>query len=79
MKKKIEKICRTCRWAEWEKTPTGRVKRSEAGHCVVEIPGMSLPVCCTPEECEKVSAGRFHKTGIWWDYEKECPFWEGKE
>ena len=30
-------ICVTCKWAEWQRTPTGRIKSSVAGRCKYPI------------------------------------------
>lgn len=66
--------CKTCRFASWIFTPTGRVKKNVAGRCTYEIgPRPKLP--------ESVH-GRFAsiwppgKGGIWPDFGRTCECYE---
>jgi len=74
MAKEILHVCRTCAWAEWERTPTGRISKTHAGRCTFPIKRPVLPMCV----CE----GDYlppHKHGIWADLKTPCVAWCGEK
>lgn len=65
--------CKNCGWAEWQLTPTGRIKTRTYGNCTVPAPDIKslLPSCYTMSYLQKCS--------IWVDQGEECPTWKPKE
>lgn len=39
--------CKTCRWAKWERTATGRISTIHAGTCLYVVPMPPLPISVT--------------------------------
>lgn len=66
------KTCRTCKHADWQRGPSGRVRPSEYGYCryVIELP--ALPRCV---DRRFVS---IDKRSIRYDDGRECETWEAK-
>lgn len=64
--------CSSCKHAEWELTPSGRISRLYAGKCNYPIEAVKLPSCCG----QNVTP---HKGSIWPDFGEDCPCWEDKE
>lgn len=63
--------CATCGNAEFELTPTGRIKRMIVGRCRAEIPALPvMPACAIRPE--------IRKSGIWPDMGDGCTFWVKK-
>ena len=68
--------CKTCRWALWERTPTGLISSKRSGRCTVEIKLPPLPVSVDREHLKVIAAHRF---GIWTgnvNTGTDCPAWE---
>ena len=59
--------CRTCRFAKWTLTKTGRIAKNEYGRCEYHVASVPLPFC------HKVSHTR---TAIWPADGEDCPCWE---
>lgn len=64
-------VCRNCKFAVWDRTEKGHVRRKEAGRCVFQVePLPPLPIAVT-------RTGRSHwppiSGGIWWSDNTECP------
>ncbi len=65
-----ERICKTCRFAEWQRDPNGGVRRKIAGRCRYDFG--EPPVL-------PVSVPGFRRrwppltNGVWPDNDKECP------
>jgi len=66
--KKRKAECRTCRWAEWKRTPTGRISQVSAGHCRCPVSWPLLPAC--------MDVPRERRRGIWTDEGKDCVRWQ---
>lgn len=62
-----DKGCGKCKHAEFERTPTGRIKKKIAGHCQAPIPDVKLmlPVCA-------LHYVRIIKDAIWSDWFHDC-------
>lgn len=65
--------CKTCKWSRWWLTPTGRIKKDNAGRCVVPLPIVVLPACVTeaygfPKE--------WHRQFVTENMGGKCPLWE---
>jgi hypothetical protein len=66
-----DKKCKTCRWAKWQYTPTGRAKRNEHGSCSYKVTWPKIPTAMQVFLPEKAGMG------IWWnDDSTDCPCWE---
>lgn len=57
--------CKTCAYAVFERTPTGRIRGARAGRCTAPIPEVILPACLEPVH--------WRKSGIWSDSGHGCP------
>lgn len=66
-------VCRTCKFASWQYTENGNVRRKFVGRCTYEIgePPV-LPAAVDLSWPPK-------KQGVWWDHEYLCPTWEAKD
>jgi hypothetical protein len=66
------KACITCGWAEWQLTPTGRIKKNVPGRCTFNITSQSLrailPRCAVFDHP--------HKSAVWPEDEGFCPVWK---
>lgn len=66
--------CKTCRFALWNRTPTGRIRKGEAGICTYEIgPCPKLPVSVSTFSTPYWPPS---KGGIWPDFGEECECYE---
>jgi len=65
----MKHICKTCRHAQWQRTPKGNIRTSMAGECTYILKMQSLPICA------RVALSRY---GIWSTSATECPTWEKK-
>jgi hypothetical protein len=67
MSKAAEKGCLTCSLAEWQRTPTGRIKQRTPGRCNAPIPDLKpiLPA--------SVAQPRLWKAAVWPDQGQDCP------
>lgn len=72
-------VCRTCVFAKWERTKTGRVRKSVSGRCVAEMVRVQFPVCADPLIKKVVEEGTVPRVAIWWDSSEECPCWKKTE
>lgn len=71
-------VCSTCRWAEWQRTPTGRISAKHCGRCSVEVKIPPLPLSVDAKHIETIVSHRF---GIWPGKTitgAVCPVWERK-
>lgn len=66
--------CKTCKWADWERTPTGRISRKYVGSCLYPIPEPVLPTSVVRHSISKPYAG-----GIEPNDGTKCPCWEKKQ
>lgn len=62
--------CATCKFAQFERTPTGRFMRKVAGRCMLPIPPIALPACMTAS---------VSRTAIWPDMGADCPTYKPQE
>lgn len=67
-----KQTCRTCRYAEFARTATGRIKRGEPGKC--RYPKPELPVL--PAAAETLSRIQY---GWIWPRFDDCRVWAAKE
>lgn len=65
--------CKTCRWAQWERTATGRMSYKNAGHClyVVQMPPLPHSVTGAYGYQKEFPRSRIHA-----DMGAGCPTWE---
>lgn len=56
--------CIECKHAQWERTPSGRVKKKTAGDCRMPRPEFPTYLCYSPL--------RVFQMRIWPDYEGPC-------
>lgn len=70
MSKAAENGCVSCQFAEWQRTPTGRVKQRAPGKCRVPLPDLApiLPTCVPPP--------RLSRCSVWPDQGQDCPTYE---
>ena len=61
--------CLNCRWAKWERTPTGRASRVKPGRCTYPIPVLNLPMVADEVH--------IHYKAIWVDDDRPCACREG--
>lgn len=54
----MNRCCKTCKWARWQLTPTGRIRRGVCGRC--EYPSFQLPPGPACEERIKP-----HRVAVW--------------
>lgn len=64
--------CRDCKFAEFQRTPTGRIKKGVAGRCVAVVPGPPVMLCL-------FRPATVHKSAIWAEYEGQCDLFEEVE
>lgn len=67
--------CSTCSLAKWQQTDKGRIKKKEAGECTATIPKIDVPICVDPKTDNPSMDINSMKKAIWFDYDKECPYW----
>jgi hypothetical protein len=70
MKAPKSSTCANCRWAEFERTDKGNIKRKQHGTCTwpaLVVP--ALPLC--------MERPTFYRRGIWPNYQ-DCPVWEAQ-
>lgn len=67
----MAKICRHCRFAGWQLTEKGNVRKKQNGKCLYDYGPM-------PKLSIAVSNFRWppQHGGIWWDMEESCPTFE---
>lgn len=64
--------CGECKHAEWERTPTGRIKRGTAGRCEKQKELLAMYVVVKHPPC--LAIGGATVNGIWPDYDASgCP------
>lgn len=63
--------CKDCAHAEWERTPTGRIKAKTSGRCRLELP--QLPILMA-----SIHQPSYQPGGIWPDREGRCDFFKAK-
>jgi len=68
---KSKQSCKNCKYAEWEYTEKGNIKRSRAGTCHRKVPAIIKP------SCMKI---KISKSAIWADGKdgSTCMLWEEK-
>ena len=67
----MSQSCKTCKYAEFPRTPTGRIKRTCHGKCKVDFVPPPLPACIARPYWPRVS--------IWPDMGENCPSYEPAE
>ena len=68
-------VCRTCRFAMFEKTPTGKFRKDWSGLCLWPVPkNLPLPLSITRQLPDRGLV--LHKGCIWPQDETLCPVWE---
>lgn len=60
--------CIDCKHAEWQRSPSGRIKRV-AGRCSVQIPQAPVLLCMPSHQ-------HIHKNAIWPDYSGQCDLFQ---
>ena len=70
--------CKDCRFAKWERTKAGRIKKGSPGRClyVVELPPM--PISVTGSHGYSNTMFERMRAAIWCEY-TDCPTFERKE
>lgn len=70
---KTKSQCVTCQWAVWSRTPTGRIRTTEAGSCT--FPMDELRQAVLAHAPSSVPVGRFYAHRIYNDYtdDRPCP------
>lgn len=63
--------CKNCENAQWDCTPTGRIKLKIAGKCRAKLP--QFPVLLASLQKPSYQIG-----GIWPEYEGRCDFFKAK-
>lgn len=66
----MKKGCKTCKYAEFPLTPSGRRKTNKCGKYTYVIPELALPICVTKPS--------FFRCAIWIDTGDDCPVYEVK-
>ena len=64
----VKQCCRTCHWAKWQKTVSGKIKRYVAGICEFEVKWPPIPWAVRYPHADKI--------GIWPNDGFACPCWE---
>lgn len=67
----MNRCCKTCKWARWDLTPKGRIRRNVSGRC--DYPWFQIP---PGPECE--IRPQPNRIGIWPNMGSECRVWEKK-
>lgn len=62
--------CKTCKHAQFERTPTGRIARGTRGECRYEVVIPVLPA--------SLRLAHLYRHGIWPDFGTDCPTYEKK-
>lgn len=70
MSKAADKGCVSCHFAEWQRTPTGRIKQRTSGKCAFPLPDLSKII---PSSAR---VANLYKAVIWPDYGTDCPTYE---
>lgn len=60
--------CKTCRWAKFERTSTGRVKRNKFGDCTADFVMPKFPAFIITPTIQRVH--------IWPEKGRDCPLYE---
>ena len=68
-------ICKTCRFAEWQRGETGRVLTGSAGRCRF-VPFIALCPNCIDREQARIQV-QLIRIPIYRGNESPCPCWEG--
>jgi len=63
--------CKNCENAQWERTPTGRIKSKTAGRCRPDLPQLPILMAATQQPS-------YQPGGIWPDREGRCDFFKEK-
>lgn len=63
--------CKTCKYATFELTPTGRIKRNLVGRCSVPAPAPPVAPAC-------FVFSKPLRAGVWPDMGAACTAWESK-
>jgi hypothetical protein len=79
--------CETCKWAKWELTPTGKIRKFVAGRCLFpvdkeairEFLRVHLPQYAGGEEQLRDASLFDVRRGIWPSDGESCGVWEAKE
>jgi len=67
------KICKTCKWAQWQPMKNGRPNPRLSGRCTWPAPEMPLiPICVEPNIQQRIKI----RNAIWRDSKQECGTWE---
>lgn len=72
----MKQSCKTCKFAQFQLTDKGNIKRKVSGKCNYEIAIPKLPSAVTKSA---LNNNVFHKSAIWPDEGTECPTYEKKE
>ena len=65
--------CEKCRFAQWQLTPTGRIRPKVAGKCTFVIPVPVLPGCAERDYRKPM------QSGIWPGMYPDCKTFQPKE
>jgi hypothetical protein len=75
-------ICKRCVYAQWEYTPTGRIKKHACGRCTFALKQEDLPVV-PPHWKDLPSAEYLNRAGmscgIWPTHMPDCPCFKEKK
>lgn len=72
---RCHQICKTCRYAAWQRTSAGNIRYRQAGDCTYVAPRPVLPICVDTERLDTALS----KSKIWWDEDRPCPTWGERE
>lgn len=67
--------CKTCRFAEWERSKAGRRQFQYAGTCLFQVPETPLPDCIT----NSYGYRQHSRMKIWGDMGQNCPCYEKEQ
>lgn len=65
-----QKCCKTCAYAKWWRTPSGRIKQKTSGKCQWREPALVVPAVVTVT---------FSRIAVWPESGAECPTWEAAQ
>ena len=60
-------LCKTCRFAKWQLTAKGNVRKSQSGRCTFVVDWPAVPLVITRDALPSPE----HR-GIWMDEDEEC-------
>jgi len=78
-----DKCCKNCAWAQFERTPKGKITRNVAGRCTCPGPDFStFPQSTWEGQCSEDPDGRppiVARHAIWPDFGKKCPLFKQRK